>query len=214
MHSAATAGGRAGAYRNGIIGGMLTLYDAARCPYCARARIMLAEKGLPYDVHEIDLDDRPAWLYAKNDTGRVPVIEEDGGLCLPESHVIMEYLEERYPEPPLMPADPAGRAQVRLLFERFGDFSDEYYDLRMDRGGTPEKVHAQLAKIDAILAGRSYLAGAEYGLADIGYVPWVLRCESQLGLDVRGTHPHVADWLSRLEERPAIAAEVEVLAAL
>jgi len=79
------------------------LYDAARCPYCARARIVLAEKGLGYETVEIDLSDRPGWIYAKNPSGKVPVLEEDGGFVLPESLVIMEYLEERFPEPPLWP---------------------------------------------------------------------------------------------------------------
>ena len=51
---------------------MLTLYDAARCPYCARVRIVLAEKGIEYEPIEIDLSDRPAWIYEKNATGRVP----------------------------------------------------------------------------------------------------------------------------------------------
>ena len=67
----------------------MVLYDAARCPYCARARIVLAEKGLAYDPVEIDLSDRPAWLYELNPVGRVPVLEDDG-LVLPESEVIME----------------------------------------------------------------------------------------------------------------------------
>jgi len=88
------------------------LYDAARCPYCARARIVLAEKGLGYETVEIDLSDRPGWIYAKNPSGTVPVLEEDGGFVLPESLVIMEYLEERFPEPPLWPADPEERAYV------------------------------------------------------------------------------------------------------
>ena len=57
---------------------MSTLYTAERCPYAARARIVLAEKGLDYDAVEIDLDDKPAWLYEKNPLGRVPVYEEDG----------------------------------------------------------------------------------------------------------------------------------------
>ena len=95
---------------------MLTLYDAARCPYCARVRIVLAEKDIEYEAIEIDLSDRPAWIYEKNSTGRVPVVEEDAWV-LPESAVIMEYLEERYPEPALLPADPAqreiGRASCR-----------------------------------------------------------------------------------------------------
>src|SRR6266508_4325200 len=53
---------------------MLTLYDAARCPYCARVRILLAEKEIPYETVEIDLENRPVWLYKKNSVGRVPVL--------------------------------------------------------------------------------------------------------------------------------------------
>ena len=87
---------------------MLTLYDAPRCPYCARVRIVLADKGVEYETVEIDLIDRPAWIYDKNSTGRVPVLEE-GTWVLPESAVIMEYLEERYPEPPLLAAHAAAR---------------------------------------------------------------------------------------------------------
>jgi glutathione S-transferase len=97
---------------------VLTLYDAERCPYAGRVRITLAEKGIPYETVAIDLDDRPGWLYEKNPAGRVPVLEEDGGFVLPESAVIMEYLEERFPEPSLLPADAAERALARLLVER------------------------------------------------------------------------------------------------
>ena len=86
---------------------MLTLYDAPRCPFCARVRIVLAEKGIPYETITVDLYDRPAWLYEHNPPdGRVPVLDE-GGWILPESAVIDEYLEERFPEPPLLPIDPA-----------------------------------------------------------------------------------------------------------
>src|SRR5205823_3036258 len=81
---------------------VITLYDADRCPYCARVRIVLAEKGIEYETVVVDLDDRPAWIYDKNPTGRVPVIEEDT-FVLPESAVIDDYLNERYPDPPLLP---------------------------------------------------------------------------------------------------------------
>ena len=60
---------------------MLTLYDAARCPYCARVRIVLAEKDVEYEPIEIDLADRPAWIYEKNSTGRVPVSRRTAGCC-------------------------------------------------------------------------------------------------------------------------------------
>ena len=109
---------------------MITLYDAERCPYCARVRIVLAEKYVPYETVVIDLADRPAWLYEKNPLGKVPVLEEDG-LCIPESAVIMELLEERFPEPPLYPVDPAQRALARLAVWRFDDeFSRDYYAAR------------------------------------------------------------------------------------
>ncbi len=148
---------------------MLTLYDAARCPYCARVRIVLAEKGIEYEPIEIDLTDRPAWIYEKNATGRVPVIEEDAWI-LPESAVIMEYLEERYPEPALLAADPADRALARLWIFRHDDFTRPYYALRRGEEGAAARFDAELGKLDAALAASPWLGGQEYGLADIAYV--------------------------------------------
>ena len=189
---------------------MPTLYTAERCPYAARARIVLAEKGLGYESVEVDLDDRPAWIYEKNPLGRVPVYEEEGGLCLPESVVIMEYLEERYPEPPLWPADPAERALGRLWIERFDDrLGGAYYAAR--RGDGRERLDQALADLDAALEGQKYLSGREYGLADIGYVPWVLRALDRFGVELG---PSLAAWLEQLLARPAVAAEREVVAAL
>ena len=189
---------------------MPTLYTADRCPYAARVRIVLAEKGLAYDAVEIDLDDRPGWLYEKNPLGRVPVYEEDEGLVLPESRVIMEYLEERYPEPALWPADAAERALGRLWLERFDDrLGGPYYAVR--RGEPRHVLDAKLADLERVLEGQPYLSGREYGLADAGYVPWILRALDRFGIELG---PATADWLERLSSRPAIAAEREVVAAL
>jgi glutathione S-transferase len=188
---------------------VITLYDAPRCPYCARARIALAEKGVEVETVEIDLDDRPAWIYEKNVTGRVPVLEEDGWL-LPESAVIMEYLEERYPEPALLPADAAERAEARLAIFRFDRFGDVYYALRRGDESAREPLGDRLAELDATIAARGFLGGRAYGLADIAYVPWVLRGRAMLGLDL-APFPHLADWVERLAERPAVAAEIEVV---
>jgi glutathione S-transferase len=192
---------------------VITLYNAARCPYAARARIVLAEKGLEVETVEIDLSDRPAWLYEKNPAGRVPVIEEDGGEPLPESTVIMEFLEERYPEPALLPTDPADRAAVRLLIFRDKDLTDPYYALRREEEGAAEEFDAALARLDVRLYDHDYLGGAEYSLADIALVPWVLRARDMLGVELSG-YPSLGAWLARLEERPAIAAEAGVVAAL
>ena len=191
---------------------MLTLYDAARCPYCARVRIVLAEKDVEHETVEIDLQDRPAWIYEKNATGRVPVLEEDAWV-LPESAVIMEYLEERYPEPPLLGADPAERALARLWIFRHDDFTKPYYALRRGEDGAAARFDAELAKLDAALAGTPWLGGAEFGLADVAYVPWALRARDMLGVPL-DAFPSVVSWLERLVERPSIAMEVDVVAAL
>jgi RNA polymerase-associated protein len=173
------------------------LIDAARCPYCARVRIALAEKGLDYEAVEIDLSDRPQWVYELNVTGRVPIL--DDGFVLPESEVIMAYLEERFPEPALLPPDPAARARARLLVHRFDrNVGDDYYAFR--RGD--ENALAQ--KLEDLDVGESLYS-------DIAYVPWVLRARDMLRLELPS---RLVEWLRGLEQRPSIAAEADVVRAL
>jgi RNA polymerase-associated protein len=191
---------------------MITLYDADRCPYCARVRIVLAEKGLEYEVVEVDLDDRPAWIYEKNPLGRVPVLEE-GDFLLAESAVIDEYLEERWPEPSLWPADPGERALGRLLVYRFDELSRPYYALRRGEDGAAERLDAQLAGLAKRLEAQPFLTGREFGLADVAYVPWILRARDRMGVSL-DAFPALTEWVERLSERPSIAAETELVAAL
>jgi glutathione S-transferase len=194
----------------------LTLYDAARCPFCARTRITLAEKGVEYRTVEVDLADRPDWIYEKNPKGRVPVLEipvEGGSWPLPESAVIGEYLEERYPSPPLWPADPEERAAGRVLVFRFDDFSKPYYALRRGEAGAHERFDAELAALDHLLGATGWLSGSAFGLADIAYLPWVLRARDLLGVSF-AEHARVAAWVEHARERPSVAAEVEIVAAL
>ena len=178
---------------------MITLYDSARCPFCARVRIVLAEKGIAYEAVEIDLGDRPAWMFEKNATGRVPVYEEDEGLVLPESEVIMEYLEERYPEPALLPADPAQRALERLRVFRFDEeLGHDYYAFRRgDENALAERL-------------REFEPRA-YGFAAIAYLPWLIRVRDMLGVELP---PHLEPWLAGLADRPAVREELDVVAAL
>ena len=192
---------------------MITLYDADRCPYCARVRIVLAEKSIPHETVVIDLSNRPAWLYDKNPSGRVPVLEEDG-FCLPESAVIMEHLEERFPEPPLLPVEPAERSLARLVVWQFDEqFGRDYYTARRGAEGARERFDERLAELDARLGETAFLGGASYGFADIAWFPWLPRAQAYFGLDFTA-YPFVAGWLQRLAERPAIAAEIEIVATM
>jgi glutathione S-transferase len=173
------------------------LIDAPRCPYCARARLVLAEKGLAYETVEIELDDRPAWLFDLNPAGRVPVL--DDGFVLPESDVIMAYLEERYPEPALLPDDVVERARARLAVRRFDDdLGRDYY---AHRRGEPNDLAARL---DSLRLGESLYV-------DLAYAPWVIRARDLLGV----TLPERLDvWLDALAERPSVAAEIDVVRSL
>jgi stringent starvation protein A len=192
---------------------VLTLYDAPRCPYCARTRIVLAEKDVPYDTVTIDLESRPAWLLEHNPPdGRVPVLEEDGWV-LPESAVIDEYLEERFPEPPLLPSDPAARAAARFVVFRFDDLGKPYYAFRREEPGAATRLSDALRALDAFLEGTPYLTGDAFGLADIAYLPWLLRLRDLLGVPLE-PYPAMARWLDGCGARPSIVAEVETVASL
>jgi stringent starvation protein A len=173
------------------------LIDAPRCPYCARVRITLAEKGISYETVEVDLSDRPPWLYELNPAGRVPVL--DDGFVLPESAVIMGYLEERYPDPPLLPPEPAARARAHLLVFRFDDnLGDDYYAFRR---GEPNALVQKLSRLEV----------GESLFSDIAYAPWVIRARDMLGVDLPD---RLEAWLDDLAQRPSIAAEVDVVGTL
>src|SRR5262249_12311222 len=127
--------------------------------------------------------------------------------------VILEYLEERYPEPPLLPADPGDRALARLWIFRHDDLTKPYYALRREEEGAAASLDRELAKLENLLARQPWLTGREFGLADIAYVPWILRARDMLGVELDG-FPALTDWLERLLERPSVAAEAQVVAAL
>jgi glutathione S-transferase len=175
----------------------MKLIDAARCPYCARVRIVLAEKRLEYETVEIDLSDRPAWVYDLNVTGRVPILDDE--CVLPESVVIMAYLEDRYPQVPLIAAAPVACARARLLVHRFDDnLGDDYYAFRR---GDPNELAAKLAALEV----------GESLYSDIAYVPWVIRARDLLGLELPA---RLASWLGELAQRPSVAAEIETVRSL
>ena len=175
----------------------MRLVDAARCPFCARVRLALAEKSVEYETVEIDLGNRPAWLYELNPVGKVPVL--DDGFVLPESAVIMEYLDERIPEPALLPAGREERAEARLAVFRFDDLiGDDYYAMRRgDANALPERL-------EKLPVGKSVFV-------DYAYLPWVMRIREVYGVKLPD---RLEAWLSELTARPAVAAELEIVRGL
>ena len=176
-------------------------------------RIVLAEKQVPYETVAIDLDDRPAWIMEKNPpAGRVPVLEEDGWV-LPESAVIDEYLDERYPDPPLLPADPGERAAARFIVFRFDDFAKPTTPCAAASRG-PRSASPPSWRASTRCSSRcpTSPAGA-FGLADIAYLPWVIRARDLLGPRLE-PWPALDGWLEPCSERPSVADELELVAAL
>jgi glutathione S-transferase len=196
---------------------MIRLLHAPECPYCVRTRLVLAEKDVAYDELVIDLSDRDAELARLNPRNIVPVLVHDD-LVVRESAVIDEYLEEAFPEPPLLPAGARARARVRLAIDDFTDLSEPYYRLRRARRAGDATVEAAARPdleraadlLEARLGRAPYLAGEGHTLADPSWWPWVVRLPG-LGVALDG-RPAVAAWCERLAARPAYVAELALLA--
>jgi glutathione S-transferase len=94
----------------------IELYSFEGCPYAQRSRMALLEKGLDFVLTEIDLFNRPAWFRDISPYGKVPVLRHEGA-TIHESAIINQYLDERFPSPPLLPATPALRAQARIWMD-------------------------------------------------------------------------------------------------
>jgi GST-like protein len=97
--------------------------------------------------------------------------------------------------------------------ERFGELSRPYYALRRGEEDARVRLDAGLGALDSLLAGRPFLTGREFGLADAAYLPWILRAETMLGVNLEA-HPALADWVARAGDRPSVAAETALLATL
>ncbi len=192
-------------------------YGTLRSTNASKVKVILEEKGLPYRVERLrpgDLGKKPAEMLAKHPLGKVPYID-DGGLIVYDSTVINEYLEERYPAPPLLPPDPIARARARML-ENFGDEAILVGDLpaiwmpwwskpedrdtaRMEKGREGLRTRA-FSYLEKELRGREYLCGT-FTLADAPYMALAMVLEvDRMPLDA---FPRVAAYLERLRARPS-----------
>lgn len=185
-----------------------------------RVRVVLREKAIACEEVVVDLPGGATHGEAfrrLNPFGQVPVLE-DGELVLFESLAICEYLEERFPQPALLPAGAAARASARQWMHAAGDYfagplkrwlprvlaPSGSFDLA-DSERAAGELAAHLDVLERVLGGRSFLVG-DYSLADVAYVPLVCDlAAAQLGQLVE-QRPHVSAWIARLRARPAVAA--------
>ena len=168
---------------------MIKLYDFKSSPNCQRVKVVLAEKNLPYEIVPIDLQKKeqktPEYLKL-NPYGKVPVLTDDSTV-LYESLIINEYLEEKYPNPPLMPKDPAKRAKARILVDYgMAHFDSAYQKLRMELmkeakeqsqpiiDGAKADLKKLLQRFEEELGNQEYLLG-EFSLVDATIAPVLWR---------------------------------------
>src|SRR5689334_6440310 len=97
---------------------MMVLYSGTTCPFSQRCRLVLFEKGMDFEIKDVDLFKKPEDINVMNPYGQVPILVERD-LTLYESNIINEYIDERFPHPQLMPADPVMRARARLFLHGF-----------------------------------------------------------------------------------------------
>jgi glutathione S-transferase len=195
----------------------IKLYDFLSSPNCQRVKVVLAEKKLPYETVPIDLkkgeQKKPEYLKL-NPYGKVPVII-DGSTVLYESLIINEYLEEKYPEPPLMPKDHGKRAKVRILIDYGMNHLDAPYQTIRKEMMKNEKERDQavidkarqelknlLGRFERELSDQTYLAG-DFSLADAALIPRFTRLEGMSVLPDPSL-PRVGAWVKRMKDRPSV----------
>lgn len=158
----------------------MRLYSGTVCPYSHRCRIVLYEKGMDFEVIDVDQMDKSEDLAAINPYNRVPVLVERD-LILTEANIINEYIDERFPHPQLMPADPVMRGRARLFLHRF---EQELYSNVgiIQQGGKPaEKARAiirdNLTQLSQILTKQKFLLGNEFSMLDVAIAPLLWRLD-------------------------------------
>lgn len=192
----------------------MRLYMLPGCPFAHRAAFVLREKRIDFDVVFFDRGQRPPELEEVSSRARSPTIF-DGDVRVYDSGVVLEYLEERFPEPRLLPLDLSERAEVRMLIVRYNDEIGPKYGavIKALLEGEPrdgEKVRAAKEAFLAALppwndhfAGRTFAVGQGLSLADVTLYTFFVSLKARLDLDVPAELSHLKRWHDSMRARPA-----------
>jgi glutathione S-transferase len=205
----------------------MKLYSGPLSLFTAKVRIALDEKGIPYEKISVPFSRGAGYqpkhpeVLAVNPKAQVPVLVDEG-LALYDSTIILEYLEDRYPTPPLYPRDVRARARCRQL-EAAADeiFFPAVLDLILEVFYKPDPATRDAARVaaandriagvyaglDRELAGQTHLCDA-FTVADIGYF-LTTNFAASLGAPPQESHRNVGAWLERVGERPSVRREQE-----
>jgi RNA polymerase-associated protein len=185
---------------------MMTLYSGTTCPFSQRCRIVLYEKGMDFQIVDVDLYNKPEDLAVMNPYNRTPVLVERD-LILYESNIINEYIDDRFPHPQLMPADPVMRARARLFLFRFEQELFSHIE-PLEKG--PQKtadrsrivVRDSLTQIAPVFVKQKYMLGDEYSMLDVAIAPLLWRLD-YYGIQLPKQAAPLMKYAERIFSRPA-----------
>ncbi len=182
---------------------MMTLYSGTTDPFSHRCRIVLFEKGMDFEVIDVDLYNKPEDIAVINPYNRVPVLV-DRDLILFESNIINEYIDERFPHPQLMPPDPILRARARQLLHTFEHelFSHVGVLENNEKGADKSRAHLRdhLVQFAPALAKQKYMLGEEFSMLDVAIAPLLWRLE-HYGIELPKTGAPVMKYAERIFTR-------------
>ena len=190
---------------------MMVLYSGTTCPFSQRCRFVLFEKGMDFEIRDVDLYNKPEDISIMNPYGQVPILVERD-LILYESNIINEYIDERFPHPQLMPADPVMRARARLFlfnFERelFIHVQQlERRDHNKDTGKMMDRARQQirdrLTQLTPIFVKNKFMLGEDFSMLDVAMAPLLWRLD-HYAIEMPKTAAPLLKYAERIFSRPA-----------
>ncbi|MEL7024310.1 MAG: glutathione S-transferase N-terminal domain-containing protein [Pseudomonadota bacterium] len=194
---------------------IMSLFSRPTCIHSHRTRLVLAEKSINIDIVNVEGNDLPEDLMDLNPYHTVPTLV-DRDLVLYDSRVIIEYLDERFPHPPLMPVDPVTRAQFRLALFRI---ENDWYQLAEQIEEAAERKQATRARkilkegvlaSAEVFAAKDFFLGDEFSLVDASVAPLLWRLSSY-NIDLGKGGEAIEAYMDRMFERPSFRASLTEL---
>lgn len=184
---------------------MMTLYSTITCPFSHRCRIVLHEKDMDFQVIDVDPNNQPEDLAVMSPYGRAPVLVERD-LVLYESNIINEYIDDRFPHPQLMPADPVMRARARLFLYRFEqELFCHISTIENKDQKIADKARAlvsdSLTVIAPIFEKQKYMLGDDFSMLDVAIAPLLWRLD-HYGIKLSKKAAPLLKYSERLFSRP------------
>jgi RNA polymerase-associated protein len=182
---------------------MMNLYSGTTCPFSHRCRIVLYEKGMDFQVIDVDMFNKPEDLAVINPHNRVPVLVERD-LILFEPNIINEYIDERFPHPQLMPADPIMRARARQLLigmER-EIFSHIEPIEKNTKSADKSRAHVRdrLTELAPMFVKQKHMLGEDFSMLDVALAPLLWRLD-HYGIELPKTASPLMKYAERIFSR-------------